>query len=161
MQNPGLSLKPHPHQATCGTMFIPTSGETKLTGVVHQYNLLFSTIMDEKTAQLADLDCALPSDVECDVCTGRKRKAQQSCLECLASFCENHIDLHNILHVEKRHKLVLATRSLKESICPKHDKLMEIFCRKDQQCICHLCTTNKHKNHDVVLIKDEVPEKKV
>lgn len=117
--------------------------------------------MDEKTAPSVDLNYTATSDVECDVCTGRKRKAEQSCLECMSSFCESHIDLHKILSVGKRHKLVAATGSLKESICPKHGKLMEIFCRKDQQCICHLCITNKHKNHDVVLIEDEVPEKKV
>lgn len=108
------------------------------------------TTMDEKAA-----------GVECDVCSGRKRKAEQSCLECQASFCGNHTDLHGILRVGKRHKLVAATGSLKDSICPEHGKLMRVFCRKDQQCICHLCITNKHKNHDVVLIKDEVPEKRV
>ncbi|KAF4089622.1 hypothetical protein AMELA_G00068780 [Ameiurus melas] len=117
--------------------------------------------MDEKTAPSADLNYTEPSDVEYDVCTGRKRKAEQSCLECMFSFCESHKDLHKILYVGKRHKPVAAMGSLKESICPKHGKLMEIFCRKDQQCICNLCITNLHKNHDVVLIEDEVPEKKI
>lgn len=116
--------------------------------------------MDEKIAKSVDLNYTVPSDVECDVCTGRKHKAEKSCLECVASFCENHINLHNILHVG-RHKLVVARGSLKESFCPEHNKLMEVFCRKDQQCICHLCITNKHRDHDVVLIDDEVPEKKV
>ncbi|XP_060785923.1 tripartite motif-containing protein 16-like [Neoarius graeffei] len=117
--------------------------------------------MDEKTTKSVDLNYTVPSDVECDVCTGRKRKAEQSCLECVASFCEKHRDLHNILHVGKKHKLVAATGSFKESFCPEHNKLMEVFCRKDQQCICHLCITNKHRDHDVILIDDEVPEKKI
>lgn len=117
--------------------------------------------MDDKTVKSANLSYTAPSDVECNVCTGRKRKAEQSCMECMASFCKNHLDLHNILHVGKKCKLVETTVSLKDSICPKHNKLMEVFCRKDQQCICNLCITNKHKNHDVVLIGEEVPEKKV
>ncbi|XP_058250630.1 tripartite motif-containing protein 16-like isoform X1 [Hemibagrus wyckioides] len=150
-----LGPNPHPHH-----VFIPASGETKLARLALA-KLSSSTNMDEKTVKSAHLSYTAPSDVECDVCTGRKRKAEQSCMECMASFCKNHLDLHNILHVGKRRKLVETTGSLKDSICPKHNKLMEIFCRKDQQCICNLCITNKHKNHDVVLIGEEVPEKKI
>ncbi|XP_027004438.1 tripartite motif-containing protein 16 isoform X4 [Tachysurus fulvidraco] len=150
-----LSRNPHPHH-----MFIPASGETKLARLAVA-KTSFSTNMDEKTAKSADLSYTAASDVECDVCTERKQKAEQFCLDCMASFCKNHLDLHNIMHMGKRHRLVEAKISLKDSICPKHNKLMKIFCRKDQQCICHLCINNKHKNHDVVLIGDEVPEKKM
>ncbi|KAB5579846.1 hypothetical protein PHYPO_G00199640 [Pangasianodon hypophthalmus] len=108
----------------------------------------------------SDLSFTAPSDVACDACPGRKRKAEQSCLQCLASYCENHLDMHNLLHVGKRHKLVVATGQLKQSVCPEHDKLMEVFCRTDRQCICHLCITNKHKDHNVVLIDYEVEEVK-
>ncbi|KAF7705846.1 hypothetical protein HF521_019100 [Silurus meridionalis] len=103
--------------------------------------------MDENTAKPVDLSSA----ADLDVCTERKRKA--------TSFCEDHKDQHGVL--EKRQKMMTATKSLKRSLCPRHGKLMELFCRKDQQCICNLCLTYKHNNHDVVLIKDEVPEKKI
>ncbi|TSO57292.1 Tripartite motif-containing protein 16 [Bagarius yarrelli] len=117
--------------------------------------------MDEKTAKPGHFSYTVPSDLACDVCTGRKRKAEQSCIDCIASFCENHIKLHNSLHVGKRHRLVKATGNLKDSICPRHNKRMEVFCRRDQQCLCNLCVSNNHKNHDVVLIEVEVPEKKI
>ncbi|KAI5103896.1 tripartite motif-containing protein 16-like isoform X1 [Silurus meridionalis] len=103
--------------------------------------------MDENTAKPVDLSSA----ADLDVCTERKRKA--------TSFCEDHKDQHGVL--EKRQKMMTATKSLKRSLCPRHGKLMELFCRKDQQCICNLCLTYKHNNHDVVLIKDEVPEKTI
>ncbi|KAM9500895.1 tripartite motif-containing protein 16-like [Clarias gariepinus] len=112
--------------------------------------------MDKKTTDLNNTEY---SDVECDVSTRRKRKAEQSCLECMTSF--NHNELHNILHVREERKLVRDVGRFKDGICPAHNKSMEIFCRKDQQCICNLCLTNKHKNHDVVLIEKEVPEKKI
>ncbi|KAM9501206.1 tripartite motif-containing protein 16 [Clarias gariepinus] len=117
--------------------------------------------MDEETETSPDLSSVAPSAVVCDVCTGRKRKAEQSCLQCLASYCDDHLDTHNILYANaKRHKMVVATGRLEDCVCPEHDKLMEVFCRTDQQCICHLCITSKHRAHDVVSIEYEVADVK-
>lgn len=125
----------------------------------HQYLL---TSMDEEMDLSLDLGGTAPSDVVCDACTGRKRRAEQTCLQCLASYCQNHLETHNALHMNaKRHKLVAATGRLEERVCPEHDKLMEVFCRTDQQCICHLCITNNHRSHDVVSVDFEVAEVKV
>ncbi|XP_051989349.1 tripartite motif-containing protein 16-like isoform X1 [Xyrauchen texanus] len=100
-----------------------------------------------------------PEDVECDVCTGRKRKAVKSCLVCLNSYCQNHLEQHENLFKGKRHNLMDATRRLQEMICPQHDKLLEIYCHTDQQCICMLCMVDKHKNHDTVSATAEMIEK--
>ncbi|XP_027004435.1 tripartite motif-containing protein 16 isoform X2 [Tachysurus fulvidraco] len=122
----------------------------------------FPTSMDEEMDMSSDLSFIAPSDVECSSCTVRKRKAEKTCLQCLASYCEDHLDIHNVLHTNaKRHKMVAATGRLEERVCPEHDKLMEVFCRTDQQCICHLCITNKHRTHDVVSIDHEVAEVKL
>ncbi|MCI4377045.1 hypothetical protein PGIGA_G00198960 [Pangasianodon gigas] len=66
-----------------------------------------------------------PEDVECDFCTGRKSKAIKSCLVCLASFCETHLQPHYESPAFKKHKLTEASRRLQEQICSQHDKLLE------------------------------------
>ncbi|XP_041096282.1 tripartite motif-containing protein 16-like protein [Polyodon spathula] len=96
-----------------------------------------------------------PGDVPCDFCTGRKFKAVNSCLTCLASYCQTHIEPHLEAAALKRHKLIGATGNLEQKICAEHQKVLEVFCRTDQTCICWLCKEDEHKNHNTVSVKKE------
>ncbi|KAM4618295.1 LOW QUALITY PROTEIN: uncharacterized protein ACJ7VT_007705 [Polymixia lowei] len=102
---------------------------------------------------------AAAGDVECDACVGRKQKAVKFCLVCLASYCDTHLTPHFEVPPLRKHKLVQASKKIKESICRRHEKLLEVYCRTDHQCICMLCAMDEHKGHDTVSIAAERDKK--
>ncbi|XP_053714302.1 tripartite motif-containing protein 16-like [Synchiropus splendidus] len=118
-----------------------------------QKNVMLAELVEElqKTGlQAADLCYAGPEDVACDSCTGRKLKALKSCLVCLTSYCEQHLQPHLEAPAFRRHKLVQPSKQLQEILCPQHDEEKKLFCRTDQQVICHLCAEDQHKDHHIV-----------
>ncbi|XP_073694064.1 tripartite motif-containing protein 16-like [Garra rufa] len=123
-------------------------------------NTMLAEVVEKLKKTKLPVDCyAGAGDVECDVCTGKKYKSIKSCLVCLNSYCQNHLEQHDIFFKGKRHNLTEATERLQEMICQKHEKLLEVFCRTDQKCICVLCTTDEHKNHDTVSAAAQRTEK--
>ncbi|XP_043112278.1 E3 ubiquitin/ISG15 ligase TRIM25-like [Puntigrus tetrazona] len=95
------------------------------------------------------LSFAVSGDVECDICIETKLKAIKSCLACLASYCESHIQTHYTSPALRRHKLVNASPYLVDQICSQHDKLLELYCCQDQQLICIQCALINHQNHSM------------
>ncbi|XP_056115922.1 E3 ubiquitin/ISG15 ligase TRIM25 [Rhinichthys klamathensis goyatoka] len=120
----------------------PLNRNTILAEIMEQLRLRTKLHESEAAQSLAG-----PGEIACDFCAGEVFKAVKSCLECRASYCETHVHPHYNVPALKKHKLVKATVM---PICSKHDKLLEVYCRTDEVCVCMHCLMDDHKGHDTV-----------
>ncbi|XP_039881100.1 E3 ubiquitin-protein ligase TRIM47-like [Simochromis diagramma] len=128
---------------------------TILANLVEEYKKKASS---QGAAADAAADAAAPGDAQCDICTERKRKACLFCQVCLASYCQTHLEPHFIVPPLKKHRLITASINIKESICFRHDKLQELYCRTDRQFLCLMCAVDEHKDHDIILAETKRQE---
>ncbi|XP_030274950.1 tripartite motif-containing protein 16-like [Sparus aurata] len=146
------------------TYICPQCGQTFTTRPVLKRSTMLAALAEELKkiglkAAPADHGNAGPEGVACDFCTGRKLRAVKSCLVCLVSYCEKHLQPHYESSAFGEHKLVEPSKKLPENICPRHDEVMTMFCRSDRQCICYLCSNEEHKGHDTVTAAAERTER--
>ncbi|XP_051791117.1 tripartite motif-containing protein 16-like [Erpetoichthys calabaricus] len=136
--------------------FHPKPQLHKNTTLMNLIEKLKETAVDRTPPQ----GTAGPGSVSCDVCPERKRRASKTCMTCLVSFCETHLQPHLDSAAFKRHKLEEPTGNLEEKLCSKHQRLLEMFCRTDESCVCLLCAVTEHKSHDTKMLDEETTERK-
>ncbi|KAI7804138.1 tripartite motif-containing protein 16-like isoform X2 [Triplophysa rosa] len=143
------------HEDQTGIYRCPQCRQTFSPRPVLGKNVMVAEMMEKlKTARIQ-----VTSDVECDVCTERKHKAVKSCLLCLNSYCQTHLEQHENLFRGRRHSLIDPTGRLQEMNCSQHHKMMEIYCNRCQRCICVLCLMHEHRDHDTASISAANTEK--
>ncbi|KAK7891793.1 hypothetical protein WMY93_023756 [Mugilogobius chulae] len=88
-----------------------------------------------------------PDDVLCDCCLHVKRKAAQTCLICLTSFCETHLEPHLRAEALKSHTLTDPVPKLQEKLCTKHNRILEeSSCNREKFCLS--CANNERNQSD-------------
>lgn len=115
----------------------------------------------KKRKMLTSGSLAAPWEVVCDVCAGKKLKATKSCLVCLTSYCEVHLEPHHRVPSLMRHRLTDPVDDLERRVCERHQRLLELFCRDDRLCICPLCSESEHRDHRIVSVEQEGAEQRV
>nr|XP_033466940.1 E3 ubiquitin-protein ligase TRIM21-like [Epinephelus lanceolatus]XP_033466941.1 E3 ubiquitin-protein ligase TRIM21-like [Epinephelus lanceolatus] len=98
--------------------------------------------------------------VLCDICTDTQQEAVKSCLECLTSYCDVHLEPHHRAAGLKRHTLVDPLASLQDRICKEHTRLLTLFCTDDGALLCDICAGLRHMKHGVVSVQRAYKEKK-
>ncbi|XP_043955635.1 E3 ubiquitin-protein ligase TRIM39-like [Gambusia affinis] len=99
---------------------------------------------------------AAPEDmVWCDVCSGVKQPAVSSCLTCTASYCSEHLQPHYNTAFYAKHPLLDPQEALRGRTCSTHRRLMEVYCKTCQRCICAICVLQDHRTHKTVSVQTE------
>uniref|UniRef100_A0A8C5GR80 E3 ubiquitin-protein ligase TRIM41-like n=1 Tax=Gouania willdenowi TaxID=441366 RepID=A0A8C5GR80_GOUWI len=118
-----LEVLTDPVTTPCGHNFcktcISTHWDTSTTSRCPVCNQVFST--------KPQLKVNIMMQVLCDVCTRTKVKALKSCLDCVISYCETHLD-----------------------------KPLELFCQSDQTRVCLMCSVLEHKSHQLVPLGEDL-----
>ncbi|KAM9837781.1 E3 ubiquitin-protein ligase TRIM21-like [Aulostomus maculatus] len=143
----------------CKEVF-PTRPDLKINTLLSQMVDQFRLSSPDEASSRNSEQMAEPGDVQCDICTGTKLKALKSCLVCLVSFCQTHLEPHLTAQGLRRHQLIEPVENLEGRMCGTHDKPLEFFCKSEQTCICLHCTYSDHKTHDVAPLKEESNERK-
>ncbi|XP_044198517.1 E3 ubiquitin-protein ligase TRIM21-like [Thunnus albacares] len=137
-----------------------TRPKLKVNTFISEMVSQFRQEAQQKASSSSSEQQAAKPEVLCDVCTGTKLKALKSCLVCLTSYCETHLEPHLTISRLKRHQLMDPVENLEDRMCMKHDKPLELFCKTDQTCVCMLCSVLDHKTHEFVPLKEEYEGKK-
>nr|XP_006630283.1 PREDICTED: E3 ubiquitin-protein ligase TRIM11-like [Lepisosteus oculatus] len=98
---------------------------------------------------------AQPGEIACDVCLGGRRRAVRSCLTCMASYCEAHIQQHLQGAPFSHHQLREPQVAFQGRMCTIHHKLLDVYCRTDQVCVCARCAQAEHRKHRTVSVQVE------
>uniref|UniRef100_A0A3P9N2K2 RING-type domain-containing protein n=1 Tax=Poecilia reticulata TaxID=8081 RepID=A0A3P9N2K2_POERE len=100
-------------------------------------NTVLSTVVETFRARSKGYEDERDDVVRCDTCM--EAEAAQTCLTCMASFCEEHLRPHRENPTFRLHQLTEPVGDLSEHICTDHHKLMEHFCTDHGRLICSLC----------------------
>ncbi|KAM5138243.1 E3 ubiquitin/ISG15 ligase TRIM25-like [Mantella aurantiaca] len=117
-------------------------------------NLDLRNIADRVRSQAAQKE----NGIFCNYCIHSLVPAVKSCLLCEASLCDNHLSVHI---KSPEHVLTEPTRSLRNSKCSIHNKILEFYCIEDSSCVCVTCRLDgDHIGHRVETLT-EASEKKL
>ncbi|XP_026216844.1 E3 ubiquitin-protein ligase TRIM39-like [Anabas testudineus] len=137
-----------------------TRPELRVNTFISEMAAQFRQSAAKKDSSFSMQKCATTGEVFCDVCTETKQKALRSCLVCLTSYCESHLELHQKITVLKRHILIDPVENLEDRMCKKHDRPLELFCKNDRVCVCQFCTESHHYGHRIIPLIEEYKDKK-
>lgn len=152
--------------ATCDTLFqCPLCMEEFYPKPMLRVNIFIAEMAEKFKNTVEKKSCNTPDQAEsgkvlCDLCTKPKLTALKSCLVCLTSYCQTHLEPHQNMSALKKHKLIPPVKNLESRICKNHDEPLELFCKADQMFLCESCKNKDHKTHKVVSLEEEAQMRK-
>lgn len=151
--------------STLSVLQCPLCKETFYTRPLLRVNPVIAEMAEKVKKSLQEMflssaERAGHEDVLCSICAGSKVKALKSCLMCLLSYCQTHLEPHQRISALKKHKLIDPVKDLESRICRDHGEPLELICRLDQMFLCQSCKCGDHKTHETVSLEDEAEMRK-
>ncbi len=143
--------------------------------VDRKYKLGINTFISEMAVKFRqsagkkarDQQSAKPGEVPCDVLTGTKQTVSKSYLllalglACLTIHFATNMKLHQTVSSLKTDQHIDTVENVAGSVCAKHGKPLELYCKNEQMPICRSCADSSHRFHHVVPLKEEYKVKKM
>ncbi|XP_042071484.1 uncharacterized protein LOC121812718 [Haplochromis burtoni] len=150
--------------STLSVLQCPLCKETFYTRPLLRVNPVIAEMAEKVKKSLQEMlssaERAGHEDVLCSICAGSKVRALKSCLMCLLSYCQTHLEPHQRISALKKHKLIDPVQNLESRICRDHGEPLELICRLDQRFLCQSCKCSDHKTHETVSLEDEAEMRK-
>ncbi|KAL2103324.1 hypothetical protein ACEWY4_000192 [Coilia grayii] len=127
---------------------------TVLSAVVESFNK--SSMLESDQTNNVKVCTTETEVVKCDTCM--EANAIKTCLTCMASYCEEHVQPHHINPVFRAHQLVEPIRDLQKHICQDHVKFMEFFCQKHNCTACSNCL-QFHRDCEYITLREAHSQK--
>ena len=115
---------------------------------------------------------AMSKEVQCEVCTGSKVKAEAFCKQCKKFVCKRCIESHSLMKtLFEGHEIIsmleVKRLNVEEYVarspakrCPVHDEPLKLYCYCCKKIICLGCTVIDHKDHKVEFNNKAAGEKR-
>ncbi|XP_053509407.1 E3 ubiquitin/ISG15 ligase TRIM25-like [Ictalurus furcatus] len=131
----------------CSSIFCPYCHRKFPSKPVLKTNTVLCAIMEYVGKVFPTSEIVLVPDEKpmCNICEeGRELSAVKTCVTCLASFCSVHATPHMTSKALAKHCLCTPVSDIKDLLCKKHSKVLEVFCMNHGAAICWQCT-EKHR----------------
>ncbi|XP_048867544.1 E3 ubiquitin/ISG15 ligase TRIM25-like isoform X2 [Brienomyrus brachyistius] len=91
--------------------------------------------------------------VSCDCCIpGNQATAVKTCLTCIVSMCEEHINPHLELPAFREHHLTEPLRDLRKMKCPQHE-VYKLYCSASKTYVCRWCDIESKSTNATMKLK--------
>ncbi|KAM6896138.1 zinc finger protein RFP-like [Lycodopsis pacificus] len=117
-----------------------------------------------RDSKSSEQQVAEPVEVSCDIPTELIPTKQTALnfyiflvlgLPCLTICITIYLELHKTVSSPITPQQFDVVENAAGSVCPKHGKPLELYCKNDEMPICQSCADSSHRSHDIVPLKEQ------
>ncbi|XP_031714961.1 E3 ubiquitin-protein ligase TRIM21-like [Anarrhichthys ocellatus] len=133
----------------------------RVNTIIAEMVLMYRMSAGRRDRRSSEQQVAEPGEVSCDIPTETKQTTLKFNiflvvgLACLTIYITIYLELHKTVSSPITPQLCDVVENVAGSLCPKHGKPLELYCKNEQMPICQSCAESSHRSHDIVPLKEE------